>query len=311
MERVRFTTDRGDSGRRLDQALVRRVHDVSRMSRSQAQSWIESGCVTVDGVVARRPSVRLKEGVEVEIAIPESAARRTPVAAEPIPLSIVYEDEWLLALNKPAGLVVHPSYKNVSGTLLNAILGHVRARASADDVRHVPGIVTRLDKDTSGLVVAALTPHVHMTLQRDAAAGHVKKEYLAIVCGAPKATSGTIRLPLARDPDDRRRMVATAGGAVSETRFQVAASDGEFSLLRCELVTGRTHQIRVHLAACGWPVAGDKVYGRSHDRLQRQALHAWRLSLPHPMTRTRLDFSAPAPADLRSAFPSLASAFDL
>jgi 23S rRNA pseudouridine1911/1915/1917 synthase len=231
--------------------------------------------------------------------------RRRPVPEEG-PLTILYEDEWVIALDKPAGLVVHPTYKNTSGTLLNAVLWHVRDRADAQ-----PGILTRLDKDTSGLVVIALTPHVHALMQRDMTAGRVIKEYLAVVTGVPLPPSGRIVLPLARDTEDRRRVVVTASGAQSETRYEVIASSGTHAVVRCVLITGRTHQIRVHMAASGWPIVGDAVYGTAADPTQsallrsgarpiaRQALHAWRVTLPHPHTRETLTIEAPVPADLQ------------
>jgi 23S rRNA pseudouridine1911/1915/1917 synthase len=219
-------------------------------------------------------------------------------AAESMPLDVVFEDPWLIAVNKPAGLVVHPSYKNVTGTLLNGILAHRVLPAT-------PGVVTRLDKGTSGLVLVALTSQVHRAVQRDGVNGDVKKEYFAVVYGVPNPRSGVIALPLARDVADRRRVVVAADGARCETRYEVVAQDGDMALVRCELVTGRTHQIRVHLAAQGWPIAGDPTYGRPHPSLTRQALHAWRLTLPHPLTRAPLVIEAPMAADIRAAFPSL------
>ena len=176
----------------------------------------------------------------------QSAERRRPLPEEG-PLTVLFEDEYSIVLDKPPGVVVHPTYKNWSGTLLNSVLWRVRDRAGAQ-----PGILTRLDKDTSGLVVVALTPEVHAAMQRDQAAGRIRKEYLAIVQGSPHPVSGSIALPLGRDTADRRRVVVTETGARSETRYEViAAAPGDRSLVRCELVTGRTHQIRVHLAARG------------------------------------------------------------
>jgi RluA family pseudouridine synthase len=207
-----------------------------------------------------------------------------------------------MAIDKPPGVVVHPSYKQLSGTLLNAVLWRLRDRP---DVK--PGILTRLDKDTSGLVVIALAAEVHAAMQRDAAGGHIRKEYLAVVSGTPRPLAGTIRAPLGRDTADRRRVVVTAGGADSETRYEVAASAGGLSLVRCELVTGRTHQIRVHLQSRGWPIVGDRVYGTADDRIGRQALHAWRISLPHPVTRERLTIEAPVPEDMRGLVPRRAT----
>jgi 23S rRNA pseudouridine1911/1915/1917 synthase len=220
--------------------------------------------------------------------------RRRPQPEEG-PLDVCYEDEWMLVLNKPGGIVVHPTYKNTSGTLLNAVLWHVRDRVGVK-----PGILTRLDKDTSGLVVIALGPDVHATMQKDAAAARTSKHYLAIVSGSPEPSQGRIVLPLARDPGDRRRVIVTPDGARCETRYEVLSARESDSVVRCELVTGRTHQIRVHLAASGWPILGDTVYGKSDDRIGRQALHAWRIALPHPVTRERVEFESPLPGDMRA-----------
>ena len=222
---------------------------------------------------------------------------RSGPQAEAGPLSILHEDDALLVLDKPAGVVVHPTYKNTSGTLLNAVLWHLRDRP---DVR--PGILTRLDKDTSGVVVIALWERVHAVMQRDAAAGLVTKEYLAVVSGVPEPPSGRITLALARDPEDRRRVVPTPHGATAETRYAVIDTNGALAVVRCELVTGRTHQIRVHLAASGWPIVGDPVYGTPDDSVARQALHACRIALPHPVTREPLTVDAPLPHDLLPLF---------
>lgn len=231
--------------------------------------------------------------LEVTEEIQTIDPRRRPQPEEG-PLTIIYEDDWMLVANKPPGVVVHPTYKNTSGTLLNAVLWRVRERPGSQ-----PGILTRLDKDTSGLVVIALTPDVHATMQKDAAAGRTTKHYLAVVVGWPEPSRGAIVLPLARDPEDRRRVVVTADGAPCETRYEVLSTSEDHALVRCALVTGRTHQIRVHLAACGWPVLGDRVYGQPDDRITRQALHAWRVSMPHPITRQPLEFEAPIPPDMQ------------
>lgn len=219
-------------------------------------------------------------------------------AAESMPLDILFEDPWLIAVNKPAGLVVHPTYRNYTGTLVNGILAH-------RVLPGIPGVVTRLDKDTSGLVLTALTSQAHRLTQRDTHAGLVTKEYLAVVRGAPTPSSGTISLPLMRDPADRRRVIASDAGAKCETRYEVLAVEGGFALMRCELVTGRSHQIRVHLATSGWPIAGDLTYGEPHPAIGRQALHAWRMSFPHPLTRVPMTITAPVAPDMSSAFASL------
>lgn len=215
-------------------------------------------------------------------------------------IAVVYEDDSLIAIDKPPGMVVHPTYRNWSGTLLNGVLWHVRGRAGIE-----PSIVTRLDKDTSGLVLVALRPEVHARMQRDAAAGRVSKQYLAIVRGTPTPARGSIALPLARSAEDRRRVVVTATGQTSRTDYEVLSTTGGYSLVRCQLLTGRTHQIRVHLAARGWPIAGDVSYGEAHPALTRQALHAWRMSLLHPVTREPLQFEAPVPRDLSALVVNL------
>jgi len=300
---IQFVADRGDARLRLDQVLVRRVTGVTRMSRSLAQQWIDAGVVVVDGRTARRPSARVREGVSIEVTLPPVTVLRSRPEPEAGPLDVLFEDKWILAINKPPGVVVHPSYKQRSGTLLNAVLWRMRSSSEAangegrEEVR--PGILTRLDKDTSGLVIVALTPAVHAAAQRDAAAGSVRKEYLAVVQGTPRPRSGRIREPLACDPGDRRRVLVMAGGAESETRYEVIAQERGLSLVRCELVTGRTHQIRVHLAFRGWPILGDRVYGSADEAIARQALHAWRVAFPHPVTRQPIEIEAPMPEDMR------------
>jgi 23S rRNA pseudouridine1911/1915/1917 synthase len=218
--------------------------------------------------------------------------RRRP-EPEAVALNVIYEDDWLIAIDKPPGMVVHPTYKNWSGTVLNGLLWRVRDRAGAQ-----PSIITRLDKNTSGLVLAALSPEVHARVQRDGGAGRLKKEYLAIVRGLPDPPHGAIVEPLARSTEDRRLVVVTPAGQRSETRYEVLSTQDGRSLVRCELVTGRTHQIRVHLAARGWPIVGDATYGEPHETLGRQALHAWRVTLQHPATHETLQLESAMPVDL-------------
>ena len=222
-----------------------------------------------------------------------TAGRRRPQPEEG-PLVIIHEDDQLIVLDKPSGVVVHPTYKNTSGTLLNAVLWRVRDRADAQ-----PGILTRLDKGTSGVVVIALTASAHATLQKDMTAGRVRKEYLAVVRGTPDPSSGRIVLPLGRDAEDRRRVVVRDDGAYCETHYETLGEpEAGLSLLKCRLVTGRTHQIRVHLAASGCPILGDAVYGEIDARISRPALHAWRIALPHPVTRDPIVVEAALPRDM-------------
>jgi 23S rRNA pseudouridine1911/1915/1917 synthase len=211
-------------------------------------------------------------------------------------LEILHEDEWLIAVDKPAGMVVHPTYRNVDGTLLDEL----RARHSGDSL----AVVGRLDKLTSGVVLLAKSAEIHAALQKYWHAA--EKDYLAIVDGDVGLERGEIELPLGTDPADRRRRMVRPDGAPSLTRFERLAHSSAIgrSLLRCRLVTGRRHQIRVHLAARGWPIVGDALYGTARVDLARHALHAWRLSLRHPASRVPLGFEAPVPKELVSLYPN-------
>jgi 23S rRNA pseudouridine1911/1915/1917 synthase len=309
-----LTADRGDARRRLDLMLRRHLTDLHAATRTRVQAWIERGQVTVNGAPVRRVASRVAFGDVVTVALPENAGNvATPVmAAEDVGIDVLYEDGHLLALDKPAGVVVHPAYRNTEGTVMNALLW--RARGWPAPQR--PSIVGRLDKLTSGIVIVAKTASAHTALQRAMTTGDAEKDYLAVVYGRVKAAHGEISLRLRRDPGDRRRVVASETiGAESLTRFdrlaKSSAARAGLSLLRCRLVTGRTHQIRVHLAANGWPIVGDPVYGEPRRSeiadpalaallraFPRQALHAWRLTLTHPVTRARLFLEAPIPRDI-------------
>jgi 23S rRNA pseudouridine1911/1915/1917 synthase len=319
-----LTADRGDAGRRLDLVLRRHLTDIHTATRTRVQAWIANGQVRVNGTLVRRVAARTALGDLVSVALPaESEARRRPVAAENVSLDILFEDDHLLAVDKPAGVVMHPSYKNAAGTLLNALLWHARDWPAPQR----PSLVGRLDKLTSGVVLVAKSAVIHAALQRAMAASHrpafaeggdaaSEKDYLAVVYGRVNVSRGEIDLRLARDRHDRRKIVASAhAGAPSLTRFErlarVPAPGAGLSLLRCRLVTGRTHQIRVHLAARGWPIVGDPTYGEPRwsqigdaplaaalRAFPRQALHAWRVAVTHPVTRERLVVEAPLPRDL-------------
>jgi 23S rRNA pseudouridine1911/1915/1917 synthase len=291
--------------------LRRHLSDVRGATRTRIQSWIEDGRVAVNGVAIRRASARPAAGDLVTVRLPPQRPRQM-MAPEAVDLEILHEDEHFLAVNKPAGLVVHPGFRHTGGTLMNALLWLASSWAPGQR----PSIVGRLDKLTSGVVVVAKTAHAHAAFQRAMSAPSARKEYLALVFGQVKPARGEIALRLSRNPRDRRRVVASATvGTPSLTRFErlgrVAAPDVGLSLLRCRLVTGRTHQIRVHLSARGWPLVGDPMYGEAgrlrvdHSELAamlrgfgRQALHAWRICLPHPFTGEPLELEAPLPSDL-------------
>lgn len=305
-----FRADRGDAGSRLDHVLRRHLADLHGTSRARLQRWVDQGRVSVNGRPASKPAARVAPGDEVAVIVPEQPAR--PLQAQSIPLRVLYEDEHLLAVDKPAGLVVHPSFGHRDGTLMNALLW--RAAAWGRDRR--PSLVHRLDKHTSGVLLVAKSREVHAGLARTMAAGGAAKEYLAVVYGRVPTARARIALRLARDPLDRRRVIAVAtGGRESLTLYErVARSRGEqagLALLRCQLVSGRLHQIRVHLAATGWPIVGDPVYGEPRWRalasaelaaaareFPRQALHAWRLRLEHPVLGRPLELVAPLPDDI-------------
>ncbi len=294
-----FTADRGDLSLRLDQILLRHLTDVPRISRTKVQRWIEEGLVTVNGRSASRASSGVVPGDTVSVDGAEVMVERAVPQPEAQALDILFEDASLLALNKPPGVVVHPSYKHAGGTLFNGILGYLGRGPDSDEA---PRLLHRLDKDTSGVLLVSKSLDVHRRAQRAMTTGQAAKTYLAVVHGHPKPRAGAITLPLGGDPADRRRVAVRADGSPSETRYTVRATAlarGEAAaLVECRLITGRMHQIRVHMAASGWPIVGDQVYGRPGDGFGRQALHAWQLSLPHPVTGAPLALEAPLPADM-------------
>jgi 23S rRNA pseudouridine1911/1915/1917 synthase len=283
--------------------------------------------VTVNGTPVRRVSTRAALGDVVSVMLPDETPRPA-MAAEEVRLDVLYEDDYLLAINKPPGLVVHPTYKHTAGTLMNALLWHARTWP----LPQRPSLVSRLDKLTSGIIVVAKTAAAHAGLQRAMAAVPASvqrfgdrgcdKDYLAVVYGRVNAARGSIDLRLAPDQSDRRKVMASAtDGAESLTEFErlgrVAAPRAGLSLLRCRLITGRTHQIRVHLAASGWPIVGDAAYGEPRweqvtDPLlaatlrafPRQALHAWRITFTHPIRRARVTIEAPVPTDIAALLKS-------
>lgn len=318
----RFRVGAPSAGSRLDLFLAATCSD---LSRSRIQKLIAEGAVRLDGAAAKRAHV-VRAGEEVEVEVPEP--RPSAVSGEDIPLTVLYEDEHLLVVDKPPGMVVHPSPGHGSGTLVNALLHHVRDLSGVGGALR-PGIVHRLDRHTSGVLLIAKTDLAHASLSRQMKKRSMRKEYLALSAGIPRVRKGEIALPVGRDPRDRKRMRAfrrtdapPVGAREAATLYEIEREWPALglTLLRCRLVTGRTHQIRVHLAAAGLPVVGDPAYGRPrYDRLKdpalkkallefpRQALHAERIGFRHPASHQPVEIVAPVPADLAGLLASIES----
>ncbi len=311
MRRV-LEVDRGDARLRLDRLLVARLPDAARLSRTRLAAWIREGRVEVDGVPATRAAQRVRPGQAIAFDLPDPEARSH--AAEPRPLTVLYEDDALVAVDKPAGLVMHPTRRHPSGTLMNALLAHLVHPGGCGRVH----LVHRLDRDTSGIVLVAKSPAVHATLARAMARRAVHKDYLAVVYGTPRAPRDRIDLRIRRDPSTGRLTTSRHDGLPASTEIAILAScpgpsPAVLTFLRCRLITGRLHQIRVHLAGVGLPIVGDPVYGEPRwkgiadpvrravcEAFDRQALHAWRLTCAHPVTGDPLAITAPLPADLQA-----------
>ena len=294
-----------DAGRRLDLCLARLL---PQFSRSRLKAWIEAGRVTLDAAPASA-SQKLRGG-EAIVVRPQAAADAAAFVPQQIDLSVVHEDDAIIVVDKPAGLVAHPAAGNWDGTLLNALLHH--APALADVPR--AGIVHRLDKDTSGLVVVAKTLEAQTALVRQLQARAMKREYQALVAGRV-VSAGTVEAAIGRHPTQRIRMAVLADGASGAkpalTHFRIIGrymrADILATLLECRLESGRTHQIRVHMRHLGHPLVGDQTYGQAPTRawFHRQALHAWRLGLVHPQTGQEMRWEAPPPADFKALLAGL------
>jgi len=295
----RFIVAGAEAGERLDVLLARH----SGLSRARAQRLLADGRALVDGTSARK-DLHAREGMRIEY---DPEPDRPPVlVAEDLPVTVVYEDEALVVIDKPAGMVVHPAAGHAEGTVVHALLRH--GLAGGHELR--PGVVHRLDKDTSGLMVLARDERAYMALVKLMAARRVGREYSALLCGTLPQDEGTIDAPIGRHVRDRQRMsVHTNRPRRAVTHFSVVRRYEEFTLAEARLETGRTHQIRVHFAALGYPVAGDVVYGRRPrpQGLGRQFLHARRLELPHPLQPDReLVLESPLPPDLSAFLDTLA-----
>jgi 23S rRNA pseudouridine1911/1915/1917 synthase len=318
---VSFLVDEDDGGSRLDSYLSAQLPE---LSRSRVQKAIRAGEVLVDGEPATKPALRVGEGERIAIAF--SPPKPLEIAAEPIPLDVVYEDEHLLVVNKPAGMVVLPASGHETGTLVNALLAHSRNLSAIGGYLR-PGIVHRLDAGTSGLLVVAKGDEAHIALARDLMERRVRRVYEAIIWGELPEASGVIDLPIGRSPVDRKKMaVVERGGKEARTAYSVIDTFGPFQYIRLKLETGRTHQIRVHLSRVGHPVLGDPASAgrrtnwgglpgkaaqtakRALAMIDRQALHAKELSFTHPATGAGAAFSTPLPADMAAVLEFLGTA---
>jgi 23S rRNA pseudouridine1911/1915/1917 synthase len=293
-----YSLEADASGTRLDKFVGGRCPE---LSRTHAQKLIAAGHITVNDHPAKA-SLRLETGDRVSIVIPaEPPSRLSP---EAIPLDIVYEDKDLLVINKPAGLAVHPAPGRPSHTLLNAVLNYLPGLAQADDSTR-PGIVHRLDKDTSGLIVVAKNRPAHENLADQFKSRTVSKSYLVLVKGKLEPESGIIEADIGRDPRHRQRMAVVSRGREARTKYRVVKYPGKYTLLEISPETGRTHQIRVHLAAIGFPVVGDAVYGVTCPHLSRQFLHASKIGFRLPSSGEYMEFSSPLPEDLERALKEI------
>ena len=298
------------AGWRLDRALAVAL---PTLSRERVKALISSGAVFFGATAIRDPAAKARPGRYL-LHVPDPApAHNEP---QPIPLAVAYEDEHLIVIDKPAGLVVHPAAGNLDGTLVNALLHHCAGTLSGIGGVARPGIVHRLDKDTSGLMVAAKTDVTHEVLAAQFARHSIDRRYRAIVGGIPHPPEGVVDAPLARSSANRQKMaiVAEGRGKRAVTRYRLLAPLADAALVECRLETGRTHQVRVHMASLGHPLVGDPVYGRTragHRELlktlgfHRQALHAFRLGFIHPIAKQNLAFESPIPCDMQELFSAL------
>jgi 23S rRNA pseudouridine1911/1915/1917 synthase len=280
---------------RLDRYLSQELSD---LSRSRIQQLIEQGHVQINNLICTSKKINLKTGDLITLEIP--TVQPLAIIAENIPLDILYEDDELIIINKPAGLVVHPAPGHPDGTLVNAILAHCPNLPGIGGIQR-PGIVHRLDKDTTGAIAIAKTDLAYQHLQAQLQAKTARREYLGLIYGVPKTETGSIDLPIGRNPQDRKRMAIVSiedGGRNAITHWRVKERFGNYTLIHFQLETGRTHQIRVHSAKMGHPIVGDPIYSSGHSlgvNLPGQALHAWKLQLQHPVSGDLVEVTAPLP----------------
>ena len=306
----RFAAPTAAAGERLDRFLAARLPE---LSRARISALIRGGAATVAARTVDRPARRLAPGAEVRLRMPppEDPAPRP----EPITLAVAFEDDSLIVVDKPAGMAVHPAPGSPDGTLVNALLARCGDTLSGIGGAHRPGIVHRLDKDTTGLIAAAKTDAAHRALAAQFARREIDRAYLALVAGVPAPRAGLVDAPIGRAPRNRKRMAVTPRGKPARTRYAARVEYGaRATLVRCVLETGRTHQIRVHFAHRGWPILGDPLYGGRGPlarALPRQALHACRLGFTHPLSGARILLTSELPSDFKALIDVLGNARDL
>ncbi len=319
-ERHSIEAEDDDAGQRLDAFLAARL---PALSRSRIKALIAEACLTLDGAALSSPARKVKAGEVYALRVPATVAPR--IEGQDIPLNVIYEDSALIVIDKPAGLVVHPAAGNPDRTLVNALIAHCGPGLTGIGGEARPGIVHRLDKDTSGLLVAAKTAEAHASLTAQFAARSISRLYEALVWGRPLPAQGMVEGKIGRSPRNRKKMaVVTRGGKEAATAYSCLASyaEGRIARIECRLLSGRTHQIRVHMTHIGHPLLGDPLYGRKNPAalkqlppaaqravggLPRQALHAKTLGFQHPVSGARLDFSSPLPPDLSQLIDNLES----
>lgn len=292
MNEMKFVVPVECAGTRIDSWFAEQVEG---LTRSAAQNLLAEQAVSMNGKPVKK-NYKLVGGESLTVTMPE--LREVNITAEDIPLDIVYEDADIVVVNKPRGMVVHPAAGNWTGTLVNALMFHCGDSLSGINGEHRPGIVHRIDKDTSGLLVVAKNDSAHQSLAAQIAAHTAYRGYEAIVVGSPREEQGTVDKPIARHKTDRKRMAIVEGGREAITHYTVIKRYRGYTHMAFQLETGRTHQIRVHMAAIGHPIIGDPVYGLKKDRFSNiggQCLHAAKLTLTHPRTGERMTFSAPLP----------------
>lgn len=290
-----------ENGERLDKAVAMLN---SELSRSFITKLIDEGKITINGKV-EKPSFKVKENDE--IIVEEIVDVKSDIKEEDIPLDVVFEDDDILVINKPQGMVVHPANGHYSGTLVNALMFMEESLSSINGVIR-PGIVHRIDKDTSGLLCVAKNDNAHHFLAEQLKDHTMAREYMALVRGVIKENSGTVEMPIGRDKKDRQKMAVVKEGKPAVTHFQVVERFANHSLVKCQLVSGRTHQIRVHMSAIGYPVEGDPLYaGKNYDKLYKngQLLVAFKLRLIHPKTKKEMVFEIPLPEYFEKVLESL------